>query len=830
MMEENQNINFEDSPKEDAQENSSPPPPDSDLFAGKVLEELSEHSIFAGDEDFFKSLASCSPADTTRKPANTGLPLTGLIRNKRLSIVQKGLAVIIVVIAAVLIYALLKSPSATTANTQPLSATQQTPHPAGPAKVSLLQIPESQSASKTTTSSSLEVAQTLYLKGDYSKALPVYEQLYKSISAMPSEDLMGDFLQLRIALCLERTADYEQANRLYRTLANSRSDVIKVIANYRRGLLEMQKKQYLNARAKAYQSIALIDMAAFDKDSALLLKKDCYFLAAEAVTKKVFSLCDVDNNFPEDIWSNFSRVGDPLANLNETELRACLSSCSQQLGRAILGPRIEQLNHKSIPQRYSVICNGASIEELLSRLAANTGFDVHWVPGSDGIGIRKRAINLYLPSSTTQQAITIASGCSGLLARLDKKGIIDIFNPTEISYASEQISLLSGEAVSLWQQFLLRFPNDSRHANVHFALGLLQSKRQHLGESLAEYKLLANQFSISPLAPFALLNSSKLKTSIRNYPGALQDLKQLVEQYPDTEIAEQAYLYLADTTAKAGVKAETAQLYRKVYHLSLSTESRSAAALGAGKAFYQIKDYESAAKWLFRYIDIAKNHKSKGLSSAYFLLGKTNLALGKPEVACLAFQYVIQMGSSLLAREEYIETVSALVEGYTQQGHFARAFDLLERIHSEPLSQKESAEILLLKCRLLRAIGLVDKAISILSDRVEYISDPQLKNKVSFELADCYVNNGNMELARKKLTEILGIPEHGPLACQAALKLANVCLKLGENDQAISVSSQLLDMEPSEEIKREALSVLATSYERQKNHNRAALALLGQWK
>jgi hypothetical protein len=59
--------------------------------------------------------------------------------------------------------------------------------------------------------------------------------------------------------------------------------------------------------------------------------------------------------------------------------------------------------------------------------------------------------------------------------------------------------------------------------------------------------------------------------------------------------------------------------------------------------------------------------------------------------------------------------------------------------------------------------------------------------------------------------------------------LADVCLKLGQNSQAISICSQLLDSQPSAQIKQNALALLANAYDRQKNYDSAALALLGRW-
>ena len=131
-----------------------------------------------------------------------------------------------------------------------------------------------------------------------------------------------------------------------------------------------------------------------------------------------------------------------------------------------------------------------------------------------------------------------------------------------------------------------------------------------------------NQFSQTSLAPYALLTSSKLKAELHDYPGAREDLTQLVEQYPETEIYGQACLNLAHVTKNAGFFKEALRLYRKVNNLGLSSELQIASALGAGRCSYEIRDYENAAKWLVKYIKLANDPADEDYYFAYFLLGK----------------------------------------------------------------------------------------------------------------------------------------------------------------------------------------------------------------
>ena len=147
---------------------------------------------------------------------------------------------------------------------------------------------------------------------------------------------------------------------------------------------------------------------------------------------------------------------------------------------------------------------------------------------------------------------------------------------------SEQLSVCSEQAISLWHQFLLRFDQDASAGNVHFALGLLYAQTQDIPKAIAEFKLVANRFTHSALVPFALLNSSRLKTNIKDYSGAREDLLQLVEQYPDAAVADEAVFYLADATMKASLFSEARPLYEKLYNLNLSPQSQARRFFRAG--------------------------------------------------------------------------------------------------------------------------------------------------------------------------------------------------------------------------------------------------------
>jgi tetratricopeptide (TPR) repeat protein len=811
-----------------------------------IDQELSEYDLFAGDEDFYNLLAESSYEKSVERSAGKRRWLQRLEQYKyqRFSNLQKILAVSILAVISILLFVLLKSPSGSVAGSASIPAGQSV-QPArqqsisgqsvsGSEQLIPAQIQKSEPMLLPTQPLSLQVARIYVLQKEYDRAFAAYNALREALPA--GEELLKDFLQLKMALCAKQVADFEQASRLLAMASQSRSPAVRIVANYHLCLLEIQRKRFLRARTRAYNMIAIIKAVDFNDDWALSFECDCSFLVAECLTRQILLLSSTDSDLPGDLWGRATVSSDPFDNLNESELRRFLNSGSEHLGRGLLDPEIRKLEDKGGLSRWSVTSYGAPVEELLAKFAAGADIDIYWaVQGTSGSNsaedsVRQRPVSIYLPAATSQQIVLTAAGCAGLLADIGGepgRQKVTIYDPAEYSSLKQHVSFLSEQAVSLWQKFVLTFYSDQRLGNAHFLMGLLQSQIEMPLEAIAEYKLVANQFSQMPLAPFALLHSSKLKASLRDYPGAREDLKQLIEQYPDVDIYGQACLCLADATMEAGLNAEAARLYQRVYNFGLSAESRAASAIGAARCLYETKVYEEAAKWLTRYLDLVGNDENKNLYSAYFLLGQSNLALGKYQQACDAFQYALEEQSS---REQYVEAITSLVKGHIEQEHFVEALDTLESVRTVALSKEQSVEMLLLKCRIFRILGLFDAAIVSLRDRAEYISDSQLNAKISFELAQCYIAEGNLEKARIGLSEILAAVEPGPLAQQVAIDLAGICLKLERDSQAISVCLQLLESDVSGQKKQQILKLLAEAYNLQKNYDKATLALSGKWK
>ena len=712
----------------------------------------------------------------------------------RFSNLQKVLLVGIIFVAAALAYTVLNkielpsSPKASRPVPQPTK--EHTPHQQAYTD-SLIQ-PPLQSAPPVSSPPqtetilpgpeplSLQIADKLYLAADFESALATYDKLFRRLPPSEDQQSLRDFLLLRMALCSKNAGNIQQADTMFRTVSLSRRPLLRALARY-------------------HQSGTLL-------------------------TRSLLSLRDADTDLPAQLWAAHPDI-DPFVNLDQPQLKVFLASGADKLDEALLSPQIRPTADDG---RWSVICNGASIEELLARFATNTRFNLQWADNGqtalDEEGARRRPVYLYLPSATVQQVLTVAAGSVGLLARMDRAGNVTIVDPSSYASLAEHTERLADESVSLWRRFLMTAEDGKRVPSSHFSLGLLHTVRERPNDAIAEFKLVANRFANDDLAPYALLHSGQLKVTLRDYAGAQQDLKQLVELYPDTESADRASLHLADATMKAGMYIEATGLYRKVYNLGLSRDSQTESALGAGRCFYETRQYEDAAKWLNRYVTLADDHNRREYHVACLLLGKTYLALEKPRQAHAALKLAMKGD---LSRQQYVETVATLVRTYVQQGLFLEALNILEGTHAWQLSQQEMIELLVLRARILRSIGLLEKAIAILGEKAQFLPSPELKGKVALELTECYYDQREFEKAREVLSETFALVEPGPLAQQIGRKLAAVCLRVGQPAQAVSVCSQLLEYTTDDIERRKIRALLASAYREQEEYDLAVSALLG---
>jgi predicted negative regulator of RcsB-dependent stress response len=678
---------------------------------------------------------------------------------------------------------------------------------------------------------SLYTANLYYKQGNYKKALEVFKKLRNGL-ALTDNEPFRDYLLLCMAICDLKTGNNEQAVNNLKIVSESDFNFVRLCANYYLCQIELSNKQLDSANIRAYRVLALIESAAPDKKLALI-RNDCEYYAAVALTRILTGLSDTDRDVPQDLYQKNSANYDAILDTDEIKLKQAFAGQQNKFQDGILSPLIQRCepaqNSAGSEQtplnlsNCSVITWTSSIEELLSRFAANYSLELNWNINNDLQAIRQRPVRLYMTQCPAEQFIQVAAGSAGLAAEVNDN-IIKIYNPSDYTLLSEHIDLLYNQAVSLWHKFMLSHFEDTRISYAHFALAALYTSKNNIPQAIDEFKLISSKYSQSKVAPYALLRSARLKIAIKDFVGARRDLTELVEQYPDCLLADRAYLVLADITSIQGDKLQAGKLFTKVYNLNYSAESQKAAAINAAQAFYEGGDYESAVQWAAKCINLAKTGNKNSLYSAYLLIGKTYIAWDKFDKGCSALKFAL---AGQLTKEEYKDTVFSLLDGYIKKQNFVDALDLLGNIDSWQFSEHEYMQLLILKSRVYRNMSLYSKAISTLADKAEYIADKQLKSQMLYEIALAKIEMGNLNSAYNTLMETIRVCEPGAFNDQITITLAEICLKLNRDEQVSNLCSELIRNSSSQQIKQQARLLVADVYRRQNNFDKAALALLG---
>jgi TolA-binding protein len=311
---------------------------------------------------------------------------------------------------------------------------------------------------------------------------------------------------------------------------------------------------------------------------------------------------------------------------------------------------------------------------------------------------------------------------------------------------------------------------------------------------------------------------------MNDYSGARADLDELLIQYPDCKIADQASLYLAEATLRGKLYESAIKRFKKVYNMDITLSSRRSAAFGLGKCFFETSDHDNAKKWLTHAIKITDNPADYRLSPAYFMLGKVYIGLGDYKGASGAFRNAM---SQLDDYTEYLTITLELVRNEIQQENYLVAMDLIESIPITKLSQEMAGKVIIVKAQIFRALDLTDTATSLLRRKMEFIADSDIRANLGFELAKCYIEEGNFLSARRELSENIPNLPAGDIAIEANLLLAEVCVELKDYVRVEIVCDQIRNSSNEPHIEKRISDLLGKMYMTMNEPEKAALAYAG---
>ena len=657
-----------------------------------------------------------------------------------------------------------------------------------------------------------QMAEGAYRQGDYLTALAQFRHLLQTSRMSEEWMLFGDFFRLRTAQCLVELGQVAAAQGEVAGVLASRSPVLRAVANYRAGVVDLKAGRFMRARTRGYLALGALGAM----KGQVTLVQDVEFLIARALTEKALAFHPLNVMI---LWSD--EWSDPLEGLDDVELTAMLTDGMSRQGGASLGAVVERVEDGAIGSRWSVMCTGSKLEGLLQRSAAASQAKIRWE--SVDPRARRRAVTMSAWAVSPNRLAEIACGSTGLVARFTGEEII-VWDPFSGDSLQQQRDLIVREGMSAWRRLFLRHPGDKRLAAGHYALASLCECSGDLAGAMREHLINYRRFPRDPIAPESLLRSAKLRIQLLDYTGARNDLLELLNSYPDTNAIEETYQALGDATAEAGLWDEAIHAYSKLYFLGLSDASRAAASFGAGKCHFAKGAYEEADKWLGWHIQMADKSSTGRLAEAYYLLGRTKHAMGSMEEAAAAYYCALSAGPSDELRPDIVLAAAGLEADRDQ---LVKVAGMLESLDVRELTGDQAFEYLLLYSRVHRAMGITERALTFLESNEDIVTDVHQRARVTVERARCYAELNELKTAKQLLTCALLDMSPGPDAQVTALELAEACLMAGDVEGAIALADKVARLETSDAIHRRARNVLGGAYLMNQNYNEAAQVLSG---
>lgn len=652
---------------------------------------------------------------------------------------------------------------------------------------------------------SWQQAEKLLAAKEYAPALEMYRKLLAPAQSRPADTAAADLLVLRQGQCHRLMGHGAEAAELLTLSADSHCAAIRAAANATLAASMLSQSRWSQARSYAYAAIAAMGFL----DAPLPLETDCDFIISAAMTREVMSL----HNFNAAVMPLWTQLSDPFTDLDDQTLAKLLEAGASKLDEALVAPVVHKIDRAGA-RRYSVACSQAPLEDLLARFGAESGVEIQWENVSPAA--RRRAITLSLADTSEQRLAEIACGMAALHARYTGQGVI-IQDPLAAMPAEKKKEFLGQDTISLWRRLFLRAPQDRRVAQSHLAMAALYEMSGDTASALSEYHMIANRYAQSPAAPQALMQSAQLRIRMCDYTGASTDLLDLLDGHPNFPATDEAYLQLAMVAMQSGQTDEAIRSFNKLYFLDLSANSRAQAAMGLGRCFYQKHDLKEAGKWLGLYLKTTTETTGEEIRLANFMYGRCLAATGDAPGAVQAIRRSLAADTT---KKHTVETTLELARFLQQINDSVGALGAVQQLGAENLPESQSLKLLLLESSILRSMGLCDKAASAIRNRSAEFSTGSLA-VLEVELCRCRAAAGDLPAARASLAATLPKLD-GADAWDATCELAEICLKLSEHAQVVTLCQGLLKTSCDEPFRRRALEALAAAYLAQKDYTNAA--------
>ena len=663
-------------------------------------------------------------------------------------------------------------------------------------------------------------AEAAFKFGKFRSVAGRYKKLMEQAALRPADAVARDLFATRYARCLVELGQGKQARPVLRSAFQSESPILRGYAHYLMAFVDFREAMYMSARRNGYAAIGVLGAM---RDRHALIDH-CEYLIARAMSAKVVSLGSERMDLS---WRDML-CEDPMQGLSELALYRLLGNGVETLAAAKRSPSLTRRDPSTDGRSWVARWSGPPLEQLLRQIGAEGKLDIRW--GSGDASMKQRGVTVVFPDGLSEQRLAeLACGTAGLMARFTGSEII-VVNPHHTESTKVEKDILGREAISMWRRFIMQRSATDRAGNRiavgRYALARTYESGGDVADALRGYRLVTVRHEISEVAPHALYRSGMLRLGLMDFDGARQDLLDCWTRYPNSGLFGPAYLKLGivirkeaahDKDGRSALLADAIRVFRRLYDLDVSLDVKKEACLELARCLNALGDYEKAFAEATKYLGYINTADSAGMAQAYLILAKTSAAANKLDDSARAFYQVLGSNPSTEMR---VDVLMRMIPVHIARGGYVRAVAALNLLGREELSREQHTRYLVILSESYRAMGLTDKAVSILQRQIE-LSSGKTRETLSAELARCHIVTGNYKAARKILSTLI---RDVPLV---QVELAEVSLKLGETAAAIAAARAIVDMRDCpEELRRRAGRILGQAYVRAGKYDLAVSALM----
>ena len=223
------------------------------------------------------------------------------------------------------------------------------------------------------------------------------------------------------------------------------------------------------------------------------------------------------------------------------------------------------------------------------------------------------------------------------------------------------------------------------------------------------------------------------------YPGTIENVERLQQQYPDSVFIQQALVYKAHALVNLSCYDDAiATLTNAISHMHTGQKGFTECHYLLGLSYFYLEDYEKASECFYVSTQLADLDKDDfHYAYSVFFFAESYYNLGRYEEVYPIYEYVIEHGKSY-SKDDYSSAVQKLMISYNKSKLYTKTIDLYNGLHKPFFDNDVQSIIKLYAAEAYEKIKQYDKAYNLYCDVIasenEELAIIALKN--AFNLSD----------------------------------------------------------------------------------------------